>query len=330
MPLTANPLTGIEVRPRRVSTSVILSAFFGGKVVQSCWVLSLVALVPLWYCAAHESFHPLGVFALLGPTEQVTGYVSDLDVLEETDMGDGGARDAFGVEGPHMIRQTISRITYSYSGPDGRSHTGIARVGIDDGEYCEIGAPVTLTYAAYNPAMSRVEGLRINWASTASFTMIGFWVFLAGSLWLVYPIAHGFNRGFRASRLLQCGRMAQGRLGSEKPRSLLGLYNVTDVTHSFQVDGRACTSTRVRVDDVKESPAETEAIFFDENDPKIAVVLSDIPGGAILGDSGQITEGVGNGYNCLCVPMLCAFAYGWFTLHMLDIVGPPSLSLISA
>jgi hypothetical protein len=329
MPVAANPLTPVEVGPRLVSASVILNAYFGGKVVQFSWAALLIALGAMWYCLSHESFHPLGTLALLGPTQQVRGYVSELEVLEETDLGDGGVQEAFGVEGSHLIRQTIPRITYTYPGPDGRRYTAIARVGQDDGEFCETGTPVTVAYAVYNPAASRIEGLPIYWAATGSFVMIGFWVFLAGTLWLSYPIVHGLIRGSRAKRLLRSGRIADGTLRGTASRSLLKAYNVTDVTHDFEVDGQEFTSTRVRVDDLKEPLPVAEAVFFNPVDPREAVVLSDIPGGGSLDESGGIRDGMASGYNALCLPMLAAAAYLWFVLDLLDIIPPPSLSLFS-
>ena len=326
--MAANPLTPADVRPRLVSTSVVLNAYFGGKVVQFSWAALLIALLPMWYCLGHESFHPLGTFALLGPTQQVRGYVSELHVLEETDMGDGGVQEAFGVEGPHMIRQTIPRISYSYAGPDGRQYTAVARVGRDDDEFCETGTPVTVTYAVYNPGASRIEGLRIYWAGWGSFVMIGFWVFFAGSLRLVYPIAHGLARGSRASRLLRSGRIAEGRFQGAASRSVLKLYNVTDITHGFQAEGREFASTRVRVDDLKEPLPAVEALFFDPADPREAVVLSDIPGGGSLDESGRVCDGTTSGYNALCLPMLAAAGCLWFVLDMLDVIPPPSVSLL--
>lgn len=330
MPVAANPLTNVEVRPRPVATSVVLSAYFGGKVVQIAWGMMLIAIGVIWACVTHESFHPLGMFALLGPTQQVHGVVSDLNILSETDMGDGGVKEAFGVKGEHLIRQTINRITYKYSSPDGRTFSGVARVGRDDGEFCEIGAPVTVTYAAYNPGASRVEGLRLNWAGTGSFVMIGFWIFTAGALWMMYPLGHGLSRGMRASTLLRNGKITSGRLRAAECRSIMGLYQVTDVAHSFSADGQNVVAVRVRVDDLKKPLPESEPVFFDESDPAAAVTLSDIPGGADLDESGVITEGKTNGYNTLCLPMICLAVSTWFMLDLLNIAPGPSLSMFQS
>jgi hypothetical protein len=322
-----DPSACIENTPRRVAPSVIVAAYFGGRVVQISWVLLLIALMPIWYCVNDESFDLIGTFALLGPTHQVPGRVTSLNVVRETDLGDGGVGDAFGIEVDHMFRQDISRIRYVYTGPEGRTFTGEAQVRRGDEAYCEEGRSITVEYSTYNPSISKVVGLRTNWGSKATFVMVGFWVFFLGSLWLIYPIGHGLARGSRAKRLLRYGAVTEGQFCGARSRGFWKLYHVTEMTHSYAADGREFTSTRVRVDDVTEEPAETELLFYDAAQPARAMVLSDLPAAATIDDSGAVSDEA-NGYNCLCAPMLCAFGYGWFVLHMLGAAPAPSLSLL--
>lgn len=329
MPATVDRAACAGAAPRDVPLSLLFSAMFGGKVVQMSWAMLLIALVPIWYCVQDKSFDPVGTFALWGPTKQVRGYVSSVNVVHETDMGDGGVGEAFGVEVDHTIRQSISKIRYTYPGPDGTTHTGEAQVRRGDEYYCDEGTPVTVVYSTYNPAVSRVEGLRPNWGTKATWVMIGFWLFAVGSLWFVYPIGHGVSRGLRARRLLPHGRVVQGRFCGGRDVKPLKIYHATELSHSFRADGKDYTVARLRVDDIKTPPADVEPVFYDESNPSDAMALSDIPGGATIDGAGAVREDRGNGYNALCLPMVCLFAWMWFALNMLGVAPAPSLSMLS-
>jgi hypothetical protein len=281
--------------PRAVPLPVRLRVLFGGMVSQMGWFFLGFGLIFVWVFAVHVD--------LSGPRRLLTRQVEtrgQVTAIEDTNISEGGDDDTPGTP--------IYRILYRFAGPGGRRLEGASySVGTD----LQPGDLVRVEYAASNPEVSRILGLR-----QAPLPLAALFVVVFPFIGLVM-VVYSLMEGFKGVRLLRQGVLAQANLLSAEPTSMsVNNRPVVRMTFDFtDADGGLHeVSSRTTQPELLQDQ-QTETVLYDPRRPEDAVMLDALPGSPRLNSDGSLEiEAPQLAYALVIIPALTVIGHGAYLL----------------
>lgn len=269
--------------PRRVPFSLSVQFLTGGFLNQFGWAFLGFGMIFVWIFVMNAD---LSSWYLLKDSRTAEGKVA---YCSETNMEEN--------------ETVVYEIGYFFTGPDGVVYRDRS---YSTGNFFSEGTPVSIEYAAGNPGISRIKGLR-----REAFGPLVLFVVIFPLVGAGFVIA-GLKKGFKALNLIKNGHLAVGKLISKEPTNtrindeMVYRYIFefkTDSGRTFQVE------SRTHLEDVLEDDEQGERLLYDPYNPECAVTLDDLPGSPEIDSSGNFVATVA-GLKVLLLPAVSVFGHG--------------------
>jgi hypothetical protein len=255
--------------PREVPPLVFAANLFGSGFSQVGWGLAGFAMIFAWF------------FIGFGDLTDSYNFSGELETARGTVIE---ARST----GFSVNDETVIAYQYRFVGPDGVEQMGIS---FTTGRRLEPGAQVTVEFPADDPWQSRIEGMsRAPFATEGPAGLILALVILAPMAAGAVLIVVGLGRGMKANRLLAVGHGAMARIKSQEPTNTR-INNRPVIKFVFEFvagDGKTYETTlrTHRTEDVTDG--EGELLVYDPQQPAVAALLDNMPGGVAIDDRGKV------------------------------------------
>jgi hypothetical protein len=272
--------------PRRVPVSLQIATIFGGP-AQIGWIIFALGMT----------------FFLVFAGQADLSFVTMRGALAETD---GRVTDVRST-GASENRQAVMANHYEYS-VAGARWTGVSYT---TGYAARTGEEVTVEYKPERPSRSRIAGMRTG--------VFGPGAFISGIFPLIGLIVTivSMRRGFRRTRMLAEGVLANGKLIDKKPTNMrVNKQRVYALTFEFTArDGRRCETT-VRTHQTRRLEDEhVEPLLYDPEHPSRAYVLDEVAARPMFDATGDLEPRPIAAVVYLILPAAVAAALWYFTVR---------------